>query len=410
MRTRVKLLTAKFVEHVSQPGKYRAGDGLYLIVGKDGKSKRWMLLYRRGKLGKKGKGELGLGKYPEVTLAAARLAVGAARLLIDQFIDPVEQRKQERRDRWVAEHKNLTFLDVAESLFKAKTEGNDPWWDKRTHAARLGRRKKYLTPLFALPINSVEAAEVITLKLYEIIKPLWLTRPVMMREVQHLAMSICRHAHDLKVLPMNVANPAGGPLKVLLSARQPASGHWCALPYQKAPALYAKLEELSRPAHSYFKTGEAARAVGKSQSDIIRMINRGELPAVKGKRHAKASIGYEWQIDGNELFARHPKVVDVIPGIQSVTFRLIMFTMLTGSRSTEARLMTWGEYVESERLWILPWKRTKKGRHILQDLIIPLSDPGARKSAPGAAAGRDRSDHARHAYRHALLGRRSALA
>jgi integrase len=375
MSTRIKPLTAKFVEHVSQPGKYPAGDGLYLVVGEDGKSKWWMLLYRRGKLGKKGRGHLGLGKYPAVTLAAARVAGGAARQLIAQGIDPVGQRKQKRLDRWLAENKNRTFLQLAEDLFKTKTEGSNPWWGGRTCYNNRYILNGYLKPLHALPINSAEAAEVITLKLYEIIKPHWLTKPRMMRDVQYLAIAIGQRAHDLKVLPINVANPAAEPLKALLAVRQPAPGHWHAIPYQKAPALYAKLEELSRPAHSYFSVSEAARAIGKPSSSIRPMIKSGMLPAIKGDRLLKTPITYEWQIDGNELFARYPKVVDVIPGIKPVIFRLIMFSMLTGSRPSEARLMRWPEWDPFERLWVLPWKRTKEGQLIRQDLVIPLSEP-----------------------------------
>jgi integrase len=375
MRTRIKPVTAKFVEHVSQPGKYPAGDGLYLVVGKDGKSKWWTLRYRRGRLSKKGRGELGLGKYPAVSLAAARVAVGAARQLIAQGIDPVGQRKQERRDRWLAENKNLTFLQIAEDLQNTKTEGDNPWWGK--HAQSKGRSilHGYLKPLHALPINSAEAAEVITLKLYEIIKPLWLTKPAMMLSVKKFAVAICQRALDRKVLPVNVANPAAGPLSALLTARQPTPGHWPAIPYQKAPALYARLEELSQPSRSRFLVGEAARAVGRSYATIFEMVQKGKLPAVRIDRKNPRPFPHEWQIDGNELFARYAKVVDVIPGIKPVSFRLIMFVMLNGSRINEALLMKWGEWNPTEQLWILPWRRTKEGSAIRQDLVIPLSEP-----------------------------------
>src|SRR5262245_13277243 len=195
MRTRIKPLTAKFVEHVSQPGKYPDGDGLYLVVGEDGKSKWWTLLYRRGKLGKKGRGHMGLGKYPAVTLAAARLDVGAASELIPHGIDPVGQRRQDRADRWLAENKNRSFLQVAEDLLKVKTEGPNPCWESHARSQREGILHTYLKPLHALPINSVEAAEVITLKLHEIIKPHWLTKPSMMRRVQETAIAICQPPH-----------------------------------------------------------------------------------------------------------------------------------------------------------------------------------------------------------------------
>jgi hypothetical protein len=377
MGTRIKRLTDKAVKNKRTPGRYADGNGLYLVVGADGNSKWWVLLYRRGRVGKKGRGELGLGKYPDVTLAAARVAGGVARRQIAQGIDPVTQRKQERQQRWLAKAKSMTFLQIAEDLFTQKTAGDNPWWGDHARTKQRGILDGPLKPLHGLPVNSAEAADIITLKMHkDIVGPQWLTKPPMMRDIKYLAAAICDHAYGLKVLPMNVANPAGKSLDVLLGARQRKGGHWYAIPYQEAPALYATLDELSKPNQDYFSVREAARAVGKPAHYIQRMIEDGRLPAIKGDRRVmKTPIPYEWQIKPEDLFKRWPKVVDVIPGIRPVTIQLVKFSMLIGSRPSEARLMLWDEYHEDERLLVIPWQRTKEGQDIRQDMVIPLSDP-----------------------------------
>ena len=376
MSTRIKRLTDKAVKNKRTPGRYADGDGLYLVVGADGKSKWWELLFRRGRLRKKGKGALGLGKYPEVTLLDARDKGRDARNLVARGIDPVAHRKQEREQRWLAECKSKTFLEIAEDLYTQKTEGDHPWWGKFARNKNRGILDAQLKLLHGLPVNSAEAADIITLKLHEdIVGPIWLKTPPMARDIKYLAVAICQHAHDLKVLPINVANPAGGPLDVLLKARQRKGGHWPALPYQIAPEVYAKLEKASQPARTWFTVREAALRHDKPRQFIQDMIEARKLPSIKVAREVQyAPIPYQRLINPEDL-ARWPIVVDVIPDVCCVSIPLIMFSMLTSPRPSEARLMEWTEYYEEEQLWIIPWQRTKEGEDIRQDMVIPLSEP-----------------------------------
>lgn len=68
------------------------GEGMYLLVTPAGQ-KYWRLKYRyRGK-----EKMLALGVYPEVTLAQARKRKAESRKLIEQGLDPSQERKRERR-------------------------------------------------------------------------------------------------------------------------------------------------------------------------------------------------------------------------------------------------------------------------------------------------------------------------
>lgn len=393
MSTRIKPLTVKFIEHVSEPGDYPDGRQLYLRVADDRKSKSWVQFFNRTKLGKKGKGELGLGKYPEVSLAAAREKGGEARKLVAQRIDPVAHKREQEQKRWLANATNLTFLAVAEDLIVIKSRGPLPWWCKeKARGARNILNNKFKS-LHELPINSAEAAEVITLKLYEMlfapvrhrvhkdrVGPRWLVTPTMAKTMKDLAYGIGQRAHALKVLPISVANPAGEPLDALLTERQPKGGHLAAIPYDQVPTLFAKLVEFSQPAHDYLTCTEAMRAIGKPMPFIRKVIQTGELPAIKGEASLPAHIAaklipYEWRIRPADLYAHWPMVIDVIPGVKPVIFDLIMYCALTGPRPSEARKMRWDQYDENERLWTISWTETKEGEHIEQDMVFPLSDP-----------------------------------
>jgi integrase len=392
MSTRIKPLTVKFIEHVSKPGDYPDGRQLYLRVADDRKSKSWVQFFNRTKLGKKGRGELGLGSYPEVSLADAREKGGDARKLVAQGIDPVAHRKQERNKRWLADAKNKNFLAIAEDLIDIKSRGPLPWWcEERADGARNILNNKFKS-LHELPINSAEAAEVITLKLYELlfapvkhrvhkdrVGPRWLVTPTMAKTMKSLAYNIGERAHALKVLPISVANPAGEPLDALLTDRQPKGGHWAAIKYDQVPALYRRLDELSQPApQDYFTVSEAARAVGKTTYCIKHAIRYKKLPAYKGEVTVdcvRRIASYEWRIKPADLFNIWPMVVDVIPGVRSVIWDLLKFCALNGQRPSEAREMRWDQFHEDTGLWIMSWTETKEGEHIEQDMVIPLSDP-----------------------------------
>jgi Arm DNA-binding domain len=67
--------------------------GLYLKVGESG-SASWFWRYRLG--GKRR--EFGLGSRDAVTLAAARDAARDAAALVRKGVDPIEQRRAERRE------------------------------------------------------------------------------------------------------------------------------------------------------------------------------------------------------------------------------------------------------------------------------------------------------------------------
>ena len=102
----------------TEPGRHGDGRGLMLFVKPSG-SRSWVLRYQRqGR-----RRDMGLGAYPEVSLAEARAKALEARRQILQGHDPLAER---------ARTVGLTFKNAAEALIEAKRPG----WRNAKHAAQ----------------------------------------------------------------------------------------------------------------------------------------------------------------------------------------------------------------------------------------------------------------------------------
>ncbi|EPJ1413108.1 TPA: tyrosine-type recombinase/integrase, partial [Yersinia enterocolitica] len=106
----------------AKPFKVSDSHGLYLLVNPGG-SRLWYLKYRiNGK-----ESRLGLGAYPDVSLAYARQQRDGIRKLLTQNINPSQQRIAEK----AARSPEKTFKHVALSWHKS----NRTW--SENHASRL---------------------------------------------------------------------------------------------------------------------------------------------------------------------------------------------------------------------------------------------------------------------------------
>ncbi len=123
-------LSARKVESAG-PGKHGDGRGLFLFVKPTG-ARSWVLRYQLD--GRRR--DLGLGAYPEVTLAKSReRALGARRLLADG-IDPLIERNKTKR---------LTFHVAAAALIESKRNGWKNAKHRRSGGSSLRRRSSQLS-------------------------------------------------------------------------------------------------------------------------------------------------------------------------------------------------------------------------------------------------------------------------
>ena len=149
-------LTAKRVERMQKPGRYRDGDirGLYLQIGPTG-GKSWGLRYMRGGV----EHWYGLGPVDTFTLKEARERARAARQLLHDGIDPIEHKRSEKAKLAAAKAKLLTFREAAQRYFD-QHEGK--WGNAKHRAQFLSTLKSYAFPTLGnMPVNEIGTPEVL---------------------------------------------------------------------------------------------------------------------------------------------------------------------------------------------------------------------------------------------------------
>ncbi|MCI4661667.1 MAG: integrase arm-type DNA-binding domain-containing protein [Neomegalonema sp.] len=148
-------LTARKVETAS-PGKHGDGRGLMLVVKASG-AKSWVLRYQiNGR-----RRDLGLGAYPDVSLARARERALEARQLIAEGRDPLNEKNK---------RKELIFTDAATALIESKRSG----WRNAKHAAQWrSTLESYAFPVLGkLAVQAIETEDVLAA-----LRPIWEVKP-----------------------------------------------------------------------------------------------------------------------------------------------------------------------------------------------------------------------------------------
>ena len=214
-------LSAKKAE-AAGPGKHLDGDGLQLVVSKAGR-KQWVyrfMLERRAR-------EMGLGAFPDVTLAHAREKAGAARALVKSGRDPIDAAKAA---------KEATFGAMAEEVITSLSEGfrNEKhcWQWRQTLEA-------HCAPIWAKSVDKVTTEDVLA-----ILKPLWLTKQETASRLRGRIERVLAAA-EAKGLREG-KNPAQwrNHLQTLLPKRQKLQrGHHLAMPFANVPAFVLGLRE-----------------------------------------------------------------------------------------------------------------------------------------------------------------------
>jgi excisionase family DNA binding protein len=241
-------LTARKVE-TAKPGKYGDGAGLQLAVADSG-AKKWVLRFLW-----QGKGrEMGLGSYPEVSLAEAREKALTGRRLARSGIDPIAAR---RKGEGIP-----TFGELADEMAAQLSGGFRN--DKHKAQWRM-TLTVYAEPLRTKAVDKIETTDVLG-----VLQPIWQEKP---ETASRLRGRIERVLNAAKAKGYRTGeNPATwrGHLENLLPKRSTLSrGHHAATPYAEVPAFVAGLRE--RPA-------TAARAL---ELCILTATRSGEVLAAR---------------------------------------------------------------------------------------------------------------------------------
>src|ERR1019366_1628265 len=145
IRTRNKL-SARTVASLSRSGRYSDGGNLYLRIGPaDGTHRRrWIFRF----VWRARTREMGLGGYPEVSLADARKARDDAEKLARAGQDPIGMREGERR----ALIGKPTFGQIADAVIEAK---ESEWRNEKHRAQWKMTLQTYAAPLRSQPVDEI---------------------------------------------------------------------------------------------------------------------------------------------------------------------------------------------------------------------------------------------------------------
>jgi integrase len=261
-------------------GMYGDGDGLWLrVVTPERRS--WLFRYQR-----QGKAhEMGLGSFPAVSLAEAREKVQAARKLLSNGIDPLDQRRAERQAAEAEEARATTFGEAAAAYIAAHEAG----WRNAKHAAQWrSTLATYAEPMIgAMACGAIETADIL-----KVLQPIWTKKPETATRLRGRLEMILSYAavRGWREGP----NPAvwRGHLQLMLPARGKVAPvvHHAALDWREAPAFMAKLRA---------REGMGARAL---EFAILTGARSGE---VRGAEWAEIDLDRaEWIIPAKRMKAK----------------------------------------------------------------------------------------------------------
>ena len=239
-------LTAKTVEKLIKEGSSKMhsdGDGLYLRVRSSG-SASWLFRYRTG-----GKlRDMGLGAYPEVTLAEARDLATDARKLSKTGTDPIADRQRVRDAAEAAQRQAEALATTFESVALDYIESQKAGWKNAKHASQwTNTLRTYAFPVIGnLPPNEITTEHVL-----KVLKPIWTKIPETASRVRNRIELVLDAAKAVGL--REGENPARwrGHLDKLFPKRSKVSKvvHHPALPWQEAPDFMVELRKHSSASH-----------------------------------------------------------------------------------------------------------------------------------------------------------------
>lgn len=199
-------------------GKHSDGQGLWLVK-RDKDAGKWVL--RIAVAGKRR--EMGLGRWPDVSIAEARERATTARKTIRDGLDPIQQRAKAKRVV-----KRLTLKEAIDGCYKAK----------QAELKKDGTAGRWMSPLSShiIPkLGSIPVEDIDQHVLIDALGPIWHNKPEVARKALNRVNLTLKHA---VALGLNVDLQAPMKAKALMGKQRHEVRHIPALPYQDAPKFY----------------------------------------------------------------------------------------------------------------------------------------------------------------------------
>lgn len=287
MGRKSKQLSSIEVQRLTTPGLHFVGEvaGLALNVSGTG-ARSWIL--RCSIAGRRR--DMGLGGYPDVTLADARRRARDRREQIDNGLDPIGQRREARAALLAASVKAMTFNQCVDAYLDAHTES----WSNAKH------RQQWRNTLgtYAGPvIGGLDVAQIEVGHVLKVLQPIWSAKTETASRLRGRIETVLSWATTAGYRAGE--NPARwkGHLQHLLAApsRIAKVEHHAALPYRELGAFMADLSK---------REGTGARAL---EFAILTAARSGE---VRGATWAEVDMDLAlWTIPGERMKAKNEHTV-----------------------------------------------------------------------------------------------------
>lgn len=215
-------LTDAACRSAKDAGRLSDGGGLYLVVKTTG-AKSWVFMWKQqGK-----RREMGLGSFPAVKLAKARVLAAEQRSKVADGGDPIKERQREEEP---------SFGECVDRFLEAM----EVQWRNEKHRAQW---RMTLTK-YAAPLREKRVSEIDTNDVLAVLTPIWSKIPETASRLRGRIERVLDYARARGW--RSGENPAlwRGHLKNVLPAPTKLSrGHHAAMPYADVPAFVGRLRE-----------------------------------------------------------------------------------------------------------------------------------------------------------------------
>ena len=215
-------LTAAKARALVTPGMHGDGEGLYLSVSRGG-SRSWV--QRISVDGRRR--EIGLGPFPAIGLAQARIFAAANRTAVAEGRDPLAEKHEAKRKAAIP-----TFREAAERTFEA----NKPRWRNGKHTVSWWQTlERHAFPILGdMPVDRIGREDVL-----EVLTPIWGVRMETARRVRQRMRTVLRWCMAHGYVADNVAGEA---IDGALPPMPRLKAHLRSLPYQEVAAALAMVD------------------------------------------------------------------------------------------------------------------------------------------------------------------------
>lgn len=281
-----------------KPGRYADGGGLYLQVTPkrdgEGVTRAWLFQYSwQGRVR-----QMGLGSFVNVSLAQARKRAKAARDKLADGIDPIGEKKAERRAATIEAVLPQTFEAFATEYITT----HSPSWRNEIH------RKQWTSTLkaYAHPIiGRMNVADIETSDVLRVLKPIWASK---LETADRVRGRIEKILHAAKAAKLRAGdNPAiwKNHLDHLLPSKKKNERHHPAMPYTDLPDFVRDLVK---------RDGIAPRAL---EMLILTVARTGSLIGMQD-RELDLRNAHTWTIPGARMKGGREHVVPLCDRAQQI--------------------------------------------------------------------------------------------